>query len=341
MRIAQVMAGAEAGGIEMFFERLTPALVRSSHDILAIIRRDPARAERLFKAGITPIQMGFGGYFDFLTTPRLRHTFRQFMPDVVIGWMNRANRHIPDGRYKRVGRPGGYYALKYYRNVDYLAYTTQGLVDWAIAQGWPASRVRRVPNFVDDPGQITPLSRAALGIPEGVPLALSMGRLHQNKNFPMLIRAVAEVPDLHLVLAGTGPEEAALNTLIHELGLRERVRMLGWRDDGAALRATVDMCIVPSDHEPFGNVVPEAWASRVPLITTDSQGPAEIVADGVNALMVPRRDAKAMAAAIRRLIADPVLADSLRAEGRRKFDAEYCEAAVVRQWNDFLHEVVA
>jgi glycosyltransferase involved in cell wall biosynthesis len=341
MRIAQVMAGAEAGGIEMFFERLTPALARSGHDTLAAIRRDPARAERLAKAGITPLQFGFGGFFDFVTTPRLRRAFKQFMPDVVIGWMNRANRHIPNGPYKRIGRPGGYYSLKYYKDVDYLAYTTHGLVDWAIGQGWPSSRVQRVPNFVEDPVDITPLSRAALGIPEGVPLALSMGRLHQNKNFPILLRAVTEVPDLYLLLAGKGPEETALNALIHELGLKERVRMLGWRDDGAALRATVDMCIVPSDHEPFGNVVPEAWASHVPLITTDSQGPAEIVANGIDALMVPRKDSSAMAAAIRRIIAEPSLARALREEGRRKFEAEYSEAAVVQQWNDFLQEVAA
>jgi len=341
MRLAQVMAGAEAGGIEMFFERLTPALARSGHDTLAAIRRDPARAERLAKAGITPLQFGFGGFFDFVTTPRLRHPFKQFMPDVVIGWMNRANRHIPKGPYKRIGRPGGYYSFKYYKDVDYLAYTTQGLVDWAIRQGWPSSRVRRVPNFVEDPVDITPLSRTALGIPEGVPLALSMGRLHQNKNFPMLLQAVAEVPDLYLLLAGKGPEETALNALIHELGLKERVRMLGWRDDGAALRATVDMCVVPSDHEPFGNVVPEAWASHVPLITTDSQGPAEIVANGIDALMVPRKDSSAMAAAIRRIISEPNLARALREEGRRKFEAEYSEAAVVQQWNDFLQEVVA
>jgi glycosyltransferase involved in cell wall biosynthesis len=341
MRIAQVMAGAEAGGIEMFFERLTPALARSGHDTLAAIRRDPARAERLAKAGITPLQFGFGGFFDFVTTPRLRRAFKQFMPDVVIGWMNRANRHIPNGPYKRIGRPGGYYSLKYYKDVDYLAYTTHGLVDWAIGQGWPSSRVQRVPNFVEDPVDITPLSRAALGIPEGVPLALSMGRLHQNKNFPILLRAVTEVPDLYLLLAGKGPEETALNALIHELGLKERVRMLGWRDDGAALRATVDMCIVPSDHEPFGNVVPEAWASHVPLITTDSQGPAEIVANGIDALMVPRKDSSAMAAAIRRIISEPSLARALREEGRRKFEAEYSEAAVVQQWNDFLQEVAA
>lgn len=340
MKIAQVMAGAEAGGIEMFFERLVPALASSGHETLAIIRHNSVRAERLTRAGIKPLQFGFGGIFDFVTTSRLRYALQPFEPDVVIGWMNRANRHIPNGPYKRIGRPGGYYALKYYRDVDYLAYTTKGLVDWAIAQGWPASRVRRVPNFVDDPGQVTPLSRAELSIPEDVPLALTMGRLHQNKNFPMLLRAVAEVPDLYLLLAGKGPEEVAINSLIHELGLKERVRMLGWRDDGAALRATVDICIVPSDHEPFGNVVPEAWASRVPLITTDSQGPAEIVADGVDALLVPRKDSKAMATAIRRIIADPTLADALREEGRRKFETQYSESAVVRQWNDFLHEVV-
>jgi glycosyltransferase involved in cell wall biosynthesis len=57
--------------------------------------------------------------------------------------------------------------------------------------------------------------------------------------------------------------------------------------------------------------------------------------------MVPRKDSSAMAAAIRRIIAEPSLARALREEGRRKFEAEYSEAAVVQQWNDFLQEVVA
>lgn len=339
MRIAQVMAGAEAGGIEMFFERLVPALARQGHETLAVIRHDARRAGLLRAAGLDPVELSFGGLLDIATKPRLKLALRRFRPDVVIGWMNRANRHIPNGRYIRIGRPGGYYALKYYKGVDHIAYTTQGLVDWAVAQGWPRERAHRVPNFVSDPGDVVPVSRASLGIPEGVPLALTMGRLHTNKNFAMLLRAVAEVPELHLLLAGKGPEEQAIRALIEELGLGARVRMLGWREDGAALRAAADISIVPSDHEPFGNVVPEAWASRVPLITTDSQGPAEIVRDGADALLVPRGDADAMAAAIRRLIADPALGAALVAAGRRRFEEEYSEPAVLAQWDAFLREV--
>ena len=339
MRIAQVMAGAEQGGIEMFFERLVPALARHGHETLAIIRRDARRAALLRAAGLEPVQLTFGGLIDILTKPMLRFTLKRFQPDVVIGWMNRANRHIPNGHYVRIGRPGGYYSLKYYRGVDHIAYTTQGLVDWAVAQGWPRERARRVPNFVEDFAGIAAVPRAELGVREGVPLALTMGRLHKNKNFPMLLRAVAQVPDLHLLLAGQGPEEESIRALVDELKLSARVRLLGWREDGAALRAAADMSIVPSDHEPFGNVVPEAWASRVPLITTDSQGPAEIVRDGSDALLVPRGDADAMAAAIRRLIAEPALAAALVQAGRRRFEEEYSEAAVVAQWDSFLRDV--
>lgn len=339
MRLAQVMAGAEQGGIEMFFERLVPALARAGHETLAVIRRDERRAALLRAAGLDPVELPFGGLLDIVTKPRLALVLRRFRPDVVIGWMNRANRHIPDGPYVRIGRPGGYYSLKYYKGVDHIAYTTQGLVDWAVAQGWPRERARRVPNFVDDPGEVTPVPRAELGVPEGVPLAITMGRLHQNKNFPMLLQAVARVPALHLLLAGKGPEEEKIKALIAELKLGERVHMLGWREDGAALRATADMSIVPSDHEPFGNVVPEAWASRVPLITTDAQGPAEIVRDGSDALLVPRGDVAAMTEAIRRLMSEQGLARALAEAGRRRFEEEYSERAVVAQWNAFLHEV--
>lgn len=334
-----MMAGAAAGGIEMFYERLTPALARRGHAVLPVIRRDARRAALLRAAGLDPLELGFGGPFDLLTRPRLRALLRRFRPEVVIGWMNRANRHIPNGDWLRVGRPGGYYPLKYYAGCDHIAYTTEGLVRWAVAQGWPAGRAHRVPNFVPDSAGTPPLSRATLGVPEGVPLALAMGRLHRNKGFDTLLRAVAAVPDLHLLLAGEGAEEAALRTLADELRLTPRLRFLGWREDGAALRATADLFLVSSVHEPFGNIVPEAWASGVPLVSTDAQGPAEVVRHGEDGLLVPRGDAPALAAAARALIRDRALAARLAAAGRRRFEAEYSEPAVLRRWEEFLQAI--
>ncbi|MDI3306260.1 MAG: glycosyltransferase [Acetobacteraceae bacterium] len=235
MRLAQVMAGARLGGIELFFERLTPALAEHGHEVVSIIRRNPARAAKLRAAGVEVSELPFGGYFDLLTWGRLRRLLQGFKPEVVIGWSNRANRFIPNGPWVRVGRPGGYYNLKYYKDCDHIAYTTHSLVRWAVEQGWPRQRAHRVPNFVDDPAGTPPASRSSLGVPEGVPLALAMGRLHRNKGFDTLLNAVARLPELHLLLAGEGPEDRALRRHAANLGISGRdPARLGEGAEGAA-----------------------------------------------------------------------------------------------------------
>ncbi|MBX6745440.1 MAG: glycosyltransferase [Acetobacteraceae bacterium] len=339
MRLAQVMAGARLGGIELFFERLTPALAEHGHEVVSIIRRNPVRAAKLRAAGVEVSELPFGGYFDLLTWGRLRRLLQGFKPEVVIGWSNRANRFIPNGPWVRVGRPGGYYNLKYYKDCDHIAYTTHSLVRWAVEQGWPRQRAHRVPNFVDDPAGTPPASRSSLGVPEGVPLALAMGRLHRNKGFDTLLNAVARLPDLHLLLAGEGPEERALRRHAANLGISGRVRFLGWRQDGPALRAAADLFVISSNHEPFGSIVPEAWASSLPLVSTAAQGPAEVIRHQEDGLLVPCGDAEALADAMRAVLADPAGAAVMAAAGRRRFEAEYSRPAVLRQWNEFLQRI--
>src|SRR6185437_11093074 len=114
MKIAQVMAGAPAGGAELFFERLSIALARAGDTVLPVIRCNAARAARLQDGDVAPVQLGFGGPLDLLTGRRLRAALRQFEPRVVVAWMNRAARFTPRGDWVLVGRLGGYYDLAYY-----------------------------------------------------------------------------------------------------------------------------------------------------------------------------------------------------------------------------------
>jgi glycosyltransferase involved in cell wall biosynthesis len=86
-----------------------------------------------------------------------------------------------------------------------------------------------------------------------------MGRLHADKGFDVLLRAIALLPRGHVYLAGAGPEEAALRALAAELGITARVSFLGWRRDIGALLAAADIFICSSRHEPLGNIVLEAW----------------------------------------------------------------------------------
>jgi len=336
MKIAQVMAGAPAGGAELFFERLTIALSQAGEDVRPIIRRNAARAGRLRDAGLAPLELRFGGPLDVLTRPRLRRALRAFEPRVTVAWMNRAARFTPRGDWVLAGRLGGFYDLSYYRHCDHLIGNTHGIVDWIAGQGWPAARVHYLPNFVPDFASSAP---ALNGPPNGPPLIVALGRLHRNKAFDILIRALALVPGVQAIIAGEGPERGALETLIREQKLADRVTLPGWTGDTAALLAHSSIFVCPSRHEPLGNVVIEAWSSRRPVVAAASQGPMELITHGETGLLVPKDDPTALAAALRGLLADTGLAIQLAAAGRARYEADFAEAPVAARWRQFLATV--
>lgn len=344
MRVAHVMAGAAQGGAEGFYERLVLAQHRAGMEVLAVIRREPGRAARLRAGGVNPVQLGFGGPLDWLTAGRLRRALRAFRPQVVVAWMNRAAgfTRAATGRedgWAMTGRLGGAYALRHYSACDLLAANTHGLCDWITRQGWPAERVRMVPNFAADLLGTPP---APLPFPPGAVPLLAMGRLHTHKDFPTLLRALALLPaSVHLALAGEGPERPALEALAWELGLDRRIAFLGWRQDVGALLAASRMLVVPSRIEPLGNVVLEGFSAARPVVATAAAGPREVMRHGETGLLVPIGDAPALAEAIAAVLTDPALAQSLAAAGRAAFLAEHAEAPALAAWASFLAEAVA
>ncbi|MBK8908578.1 MAG: glycosyltransferase [Rhodospirillales bacterium] len=338
MRTIQVMAGAERGGAEAFFQRLVPALARAGLEVRAIVRDAGARAAELESEGVGTVRLPFGGPLDLSTRWRLRREIRAFKPDVVMTWMNRATMLCPSGDFVHVGRLGGYYDLKYYRACDHLVANTEDIVAHLVEQGFDADRVHYLPNFADE-APAPPVARRTLYTPETTPLLLGLGRLHRNKAFDVLIEAMGRLPDAYLWLAGDGPERAFLEALAERTSVKPRVRFLGWRDDVPALLAACDALVCPSRHEPLGNVVLEAWAQRVPVIAAASQGPGMLITDGASGLLVPVDDAIELARAARAVFRDPLLTERLIAGGRAAFEASYTEAKVVARYRRFFEMV--
>lgn len=338
MRVLQAMAGAEAGGAEEFFVRLVLALQRTGLEQRVVIRRDARRAAQLTAGGMSPVELRFGGLFDFGTRGALRREIESFRPDVVMTWMSRATRHCPAGRFAHIGRLGGYYNLKYYRRCGYLIGNTPDIVAYCVARGWPQDRVHYLPNFVDAAPAV-PVARAALDTPEGAPLLLAAGRLHPNKAFDVLIRALARMPETHLWLAGEGPLEGELKALALAEGVTQRIRFLGWRNDVPALLAAADALVCPSRIEPLGNVVIEAWAHGRPVVAAASVGPKSLIEHGKSGLLVPIDEAGALTDAVRNVLRDKDLASRLIAGGRAAYERSFTEAAVVRRYLDFFSKV--
>lgn len=338
----QTMAGAEVGGAEAFFVRLAIALQATDISQRVVIRRDSSRAKALRAGGVTPVELPFGGRMDFRTRPALQREIARFRPDVILSWMSRASWATPaaPGKYTLVGRLGGYYDLKYYKHCDYLIGNTADIVDYIVSEGFAADRAVRLPNFVHPPAN-PPLPRLGLDTPADAPLLLAMGRLHENKAFDTLLRALADVPGAWLWIAGEGPEGAALARLAADLGVADRVRFLGWRDDSDALLQAADIFICPSRHEPLGNVVLEAWAAEKPVIAAAATGPAELIGNNERGLLVPVDAPGDLARAIGDLIGDRDKAARLAAAGRAAYEREFTEAAVTAQYLAFFEKVRA
>jgi glycosyltransferase involved in cell wall biosynthesis len=340
MRVLQAMAGAKVGGAEAFFMRLVPALAQAAIPQAAVIRRHPERARILRDAGIPVAELNFGGPLDLLGRWSYGRAIRHARPDIVMTWMNRASGQCPRGSHVQIGRLGGFYDLKHYRNCAHLVGNTQGIVDYLVAQGWPAARAHLIGNFADT-ALAVPVERAGLDTPEGVPLLLALGRLHPNKAFDVLIEALVDVPEAHLWLAGEGPLRDLLHQHARDRGVAGRIRFLGWRDDVGALLAAADVLVCPSRHEPLGNVVLEAWARGVPVVAAASQGPSELIVEAQNGLLVPVEDARALARAIRAVIDDPALARALAQGGSETYEAGHSRNAVVAAYRDLFEKALS
>lgn len=339
VRVAQVMAGAPVGGAESFYLRLLQALAGAPGVTQrAFVRHTPQREAQLQCAQLPASFCRFGGALDFPGRWQYRRQLQQFAPDVVLTWMSRAAAHTPAGAYTLVNRLGHYYNLKYYRQADYWIGITQGICDHLVRGGAPASRVVHIANFADET-PVAAVPRAALDTPAGVPLLLAAGRLHTNKGFDVLLRALVQLPQAWLWLAGSGPEAEALQRLARELGVAARVRFLGWRGDVTALMRSADVFVCPSRHEGLGSIVLESWAHGCALVATRSQGPAELIRHERDGLLVDIDDSAGLARTVSTLLDSAGLRQQLAQAGRQRYQREFSRARISADYREFFSAV--
>ncbi|TQV77648.1 glycosyltransferase [Exilibacterium tricleocarpae] len=340
IKVAQVLAGAERGGAENFYTRLVAAMsavpgLRQK----AFLRDFPDRTAQLDRAAVDWAGFRFGGALDLIDRHRYRSALAQFAPDVVLTWMGRASAVTPRGNYRLVHRLGHYYKLKYYRKGDYWIGISKGICDHLINGGMPADKVVHIPNFADETA-VTPLPRDSFDTPGAAPLLLAAGRLHVNKGFDILLQALTRIPEAHLWLAGSGPEETTLRGLADELGVTSRVHWLGWRTDVTALMRSADVFICPSRHEGLGSIVMESWAHKCPILATASQGPAELIDDSETGLVTPIDDVDALADAVNQLLGSSGLREKLAANAFAHYRKHYSKDTIVERYWRFFNTIL-
>ena len=168
-----------------------------------------------------------------------------------------------------------------------------------------------IPNSVDAElfARATPADLTQFGISPGSRVLISIGRIERQKGFDVLLDAVASrnpfPDDVCFLIVGDGPELDIIREQAERNGLTNRVRFPGRRDDVPNLLAASTAFVLSSRWEGMPNVVLEAMAAGLPVITTQVEGVSELIQDGVNGLTVAPEEPGELANAILRILSQP------------------------------------
>jgi L-malate glycosyltransferase len=201
--------------------------------------------------------------------------------------------------------------------------------------GIDPSRVHTIYNGLDlaDWGNIAQPARRP-----GEFVVTTVGNIRRVKGHDIFIKAaavvVSQLPDASFSIAGEVLEPdyfAELQTMIRELDLSHRFHFVGGITNLREYLSTADIFVLPSRSEGFSNAIVEAMAASLPVVATDVGGNAEAVRDGVSGIIIPSEDIAGLAAAIIRLVSDPLQARKMGAEGRRLAAERFTTNAMMSQ----------
>lgn len=352
---------APGGGAERVFCTVCSELAARGHEIVVLtLDRPGGHAFYPLAATIRRIDLGIGdasartGVAAFLRRqPALRLVVRAEQPAVAVGFMHSiyvplafalagtgipliGAEHIVPEHY--ASRP-----LEYALMLAAAPLMTRVTVlSETIRASYPAvlrRRMRVMPNPVE-----TPVGEAAPGLAKARYRLLNVARFDPQKDQATLLRAFALLapghPDWELRLVGEGALRPALERLVLELGLQDRVAMPGTSADIAAEYRAADLFVVPSRYEAFGLVTAEALSYGLPAVGfADCPGTNELIRDGIDGFLVaagPDRPA-ALAATLARLMDDAALRSRLGSAGKSA-GAGRSAADIALRWEKLLRE---
>jgi L-malate glycosyltransferase len=198
-------------------------------------------------------------------------------------------------------------------------------------EGFRRRPIEIIPNGIEPARYHQPGSRAdrksALGLNPALKHIACIARFHPVKDHATLLRAFSETlllrEDIELLLVGGGPLRDSLEQQAISLGIAQRVRFLGIRNDVPAILSAADIFVLSSVSEAASLTLLEAMASAVPVVVTDVGGNGEIVRQGVEGLLTPRGDSSAMARAFLELLSDSDRASAMGLNGRARVEQSF------------------
>lgn len=330
------------GGVEQWMLNVSFHLAQRGHRTVVVGRSGSLFLQRIANRGVQARSVSFRSDIDPLTILHLARLFKRERTDLLCVNLNKelrvggiAARLIGvRGMVCRKGLPmvrdTPIFRLTYRHWVDRIIVPSKNLKAELTAYPWlDPERIDVIPNGVEVPvpSGLRSAIRTHWGIEQKTKVVGSVGRLVPQKGYQYVLKAAPSIlhhhPDVRFVFVGDGRERANLEHLADRFNVRSKVLFAGDTDHPLSMMEAMDVFVLPSIFEPFGQVLIEAMACSRPIVASRVGGIPEVVEDGVTGLLVPPRDPKALVEGILRLLDDEALARAMGAAGRKHVEERF------------------
>lgn len=302
MKIVNIILTSQNGGAEQVFIDYLTVFKNLGHQVLAITKADAPYADKVETLGIKvkKITNKFG-YHDFFAVQKIQKIIQEFDADIVIAHAGRAMVLARKAIEKVPNKKIFFIAVNHSMNVkrsvgaDLIFSVNREIFYRTIHCGQDEDKSFVIPNAVDLTDMLHDSAPVNFQEKEVITIGV-MARLDKAKGFCFAIKAIKKLKDLEcekkwnkkfiLKIAGSGPQEQFLRSLTKELNVEDKVEFLGWVKSKKEFFDSIDIFCLASQNETFGLVLLEAMKFRKPIISTDADGPKEILRHEVDALMV-------------------------------------------------------
>ena len=359
LKIAAHNGAPEWGGAEIAVSRLLAALRERGHTVRLFCNRSLV-AERAAEYGVDTARLYVGGDLSLVSSIRVARALHRFDADVLLVGTFRKTLHLALGAkaavvpvVSRIGLStdvprNAKYRWLFRRVVRHTVVSATDVAEAyrALLPGLPADRLEVIPKGISVPDDVPDRAEArrSLGLPEGAVVVGLVGRLVRQKRVDRFIEAVARVPGCIAVVVGDGPDRADLEGQARHFGEVDRIRFLGRLDDPWPALAALDVLVVSSDRESMANVMLEALALGVPVLSTPVSGAHDVLVDGVDPAAPPGRVTSdfgpgTLAAGLQRLVHEPALRERMSRAARERIRERFSMEEYVTRWEATLRRV--
>ncbi len=342
--IFNILPSYKKGGAEKMFLYYSEIL-QKDYEIYAIVPHNFKYYQELEHINVKFLNLDIKGHYDLVASWKFLKLLKTYQPELLICHSGRAlalcnlvkKFFINKSNFPKTLAISHGGSVKRINGFDY-ALGVADHISKRIKDNCQVSKIFTLTNFI----KRNKINASKNNDPDNISFGI-ISRIAPEKNIELALQAIAQLkkPQIKLKIFGDGESLTMLQNLTIKLKIANQVEFMGWSNDLTACFKQFDIMLLPSNAEPFGLVILEAFDHHIPVIASNSAGPAEIITHGHDGLLFKMNDASDLAQKMLSYLEQTELRDATARNAEQSLEQKYSFTAASKNLKNIIQEILA